>query len=46
MQRLYSNLNTENLTLDDIGKTPPSVYIFAIIISTVFTYGFSYFIPN
>ena len=46
MQQLYSFFDTETLTLDDIGKTPPSVYIYAFIISTVFTYGFSYFIPN
>ncbi len=46
MQRLYLKFDTENLTLDDIGKTPPSVYILAIVISTIFTYGINYIILN
>ena len=44
MQQLNEkNDQTEDMTLDDIGKTPIKVYISSFIISTFFVYIYSYF---
>lgn len=41
MQQLSEPI--EDMTLDDIGKTPVKMYLYSFVISTILVYSYKYF---